>query len=153
MKMKIRLFLILTLLIISSLSILPVFAQYEPYTQLSLPEGAKARFGKGSVNEITYSPDGSILAVAGSLGIWLYDAETSEELALLAAEHRGGLSSVSFSPSGTTVAGGGAWPDSQVYLWDVATSTLKTTLTGHTGPVESVALQSGWQDPCKWGAR
>ncbi len=52
-------------------------------SQLSLPEGAKARLGKGSINEIAFSPDGTILAVASSPGIWLYDADTGEELDLL----------------------------------------------------------------------
>ena len=28
------------------------------HTQLNLPEGAKARLGKGSINEIKFSPDG-----------------------------------------------------------------------------------------------
>ena len=74
MKIKTKLFLILTLLIISSLSILPCFAQYATHTQLNLPEGAKARLGKGAIADIAYSPDGTRLAVAGSIGIWLYDA-------------------------------------------------------------------------------
>ena len=84
--MKTRLFLILTLLIVSSLSILPCFAQYAAHTQLSPPESAKVRLGKGEINEITYSPDGSLLAIASSVGIWLYDTETSQEVAPL-AEH------------------------------------------------------------------
>ena len=41
-------------------------------TQLNLPDGAVARIGKGSVEEILYSPDGSRLAVVSSIGIWLY---------------------------------------------------------------------------------
>ena len=48
----------------------------EAYTQLSLPEGARARLGKGEINELAYSPDGKYLAVASSIGIWLYDADT-----------------------------------------------------------------------------
>ena len=128
MKMKTKLFLILTLIVVSSLSILPCFAQYEPYTQLSLPEGAKARLGKGWINDIAYSPDGSLLVVAGSLGIWFYDAETLQELRLLAADV-GGVYSVSFSPDGKTLASAGS--DSTVRLWDVSTGTLKSELFGH----------------------
>ena len=56
----------------------------QEYTQWNLPEGAVARFGKGSVQEILYSPDGSRLAVQSSIGIWLYDTETYREVALLA---------------------------------------------------------------------
>ena len=57
------------------------FAQDSP--QSHLPEGATARLGKGWITEIAYSPDGTRLAVAGSIGIWLYDAQTGEALDLL----------------------------------------------------------------------
>ena len=57
------------------------FAEY--YSRLGLPEGAIARLGKGEIRDIAYSPDGSRLAVAGSLGIWVYDVSSGEELALL----------------------------------------------------------------------
>lgn len=76
--------LIFTIMCLSlSVSVLLPHLLAADVTQLSLPEGAVKRLGKGSINEITYSPDGSLLAVAGSIGIWLYDAETSEELSLL----------------------------------------------------------------------
>ena len=48
-------------------------AQYATDTQINLPERAIARLGKGSIRDIAYSPDGSRLAVAGSVGIWVYD--------------------------------------------------------------------------------
>ena len=47
-------------------------------TQWGLPEGAVARLGKGIVREIAYSPDGTHLAVASSIGIWMYDGQTLE---------------------------------------------------------------------------
>ena len=37
--------------------------------QWSLPDGAKVRLGKGKVNEVQYSPDGTRLAVASSIGV------------------------------------------------------------------------------------
>ena len=40
-------------------------------TEWKLPEGAKARLGKGEIDEIAYSPDGTQLAVRSSIGIWL----------------------------------------------------------------------------------
>ena len=46
----------------------------------------KSRLGKGSVEEITYAPDGSLLAVGSNIGIWLYDTKTSQELAFFAGQ-------------------------------------------------------------------
>ena len=64
-----------TLLTLFTLFSLNTFA--ENYTQFSLPQGAKARLGKGWLSgNIAYSPDGTQLAVAGSIGIWLYDTAT-----------------------------------------------------------------------------
>ena len=79
------------------------FAQDSP--QWHLPEGATARLGKGRITEIAYSPDGTRLAVASSIGIWLYDAQTDEALDLLTG-HTDDVTSVSFSPDGNTLASG-----------------------------------------------
>ena len=79
---KIRLlFIFLTLILISTLFLPNTFAQ--DYTQWELPAGPIARIGKGGVEDIKYSPDGRLLAVASRLGIWLYDAATLQEAALL----------------------------------------------------------------------
>ena len=51
--------------------------------QWHLPEGATARLGKGWINDIVYSPDNTLLAVASSVGVWLYDVQTGQELDLL----------------------------------------------------------------------
>ena len=68
-------------LILLSLFSLNTFAQ--DYTQWGLPEGAKMRLGKGILSgSIAYSPDGTRLAVASSIGIWLYDTATHQEVAL-----------------------------------------------------------------------
>ena len=74
-------FLILVTLLVIFAFTLNTFAQDSP--QWHLPEGAKARFGKGEINEIQYSPDGTRLAVASSIGIWIYDPHTGKELDLL----------------------------------------------------------------------
>ena len=76
------------------------------YTRWGLPEGAKARLGKGSITDVVYSPDGTRLALAGSIGIWLYDAHTGAEVALFTG-HTDRVLSVSFSPDGRTLANGG----------------------------------------------
>ena len=52
------------------------------YTQWELPKKAKARLGKGKVNGIKFTPDGTHLAVETAIGVWLYDANTGEETTL-----------------------------------------------------------------------
>ena len=157
-----------TLLILLNLLSLNTFAQ--DYTQWGLPEGAKARLGKGRISgNIAYSPDSTRLAVGSSLGIWLYDTTTYQEVALLTG-HTGSVSSVAFSPDGNTLASatcgmstqaktpapspgikpfspdgntlasGGGYQDNTVRLWEVDTGVNTHTLTGHTGEVYSVAF-------------
>ena len=89
------------------------------------------------INEIAYSPDGTRLAVAGSIWIWIYDAQTSEELNLLTG-HTDYVNSVSFSPDGNTLASGSG--DRTIRLWDVETGDPIRTLTGHTHSVRSVSF-------------
>ncbi|MCE2451113.1 MAG: PD40 domain-containing protein, partial [Candidatus Latescibacteria bacterium] len=92
---------IITLILLFLFS-LNTFAQ--DYAQWSLPEGAKMRLGKGRLSgNIAYSPDGTRLAVASSIGIWLYDTATHQEVALLTGHNLWGWS-VAFSPDGQTIA-------------------------------------------------
>ena len=121
-------------------------ASAQDYTQWGLPSGAIARLGKGSISgNIAYSPDGSQLAVACTIGIWLYDAETCQEVGLLAG-HTDEVSTVAFNPDGTMVAGGGGNSeahggfDKTFRLWDAASAKPKRTLTGHRVYVTSVAF-------------
>ena len=129
------------LLILFTLFSENVFAQDD--TQWSLPAGAKARLGKGNITgEIAYSPDSARLAVASSIGIWLYDTQTYQEVALL-TEHTDTFSNVAFSPDGRTLAASGtasgSWDDI-IRVWDVVTGIHKHTLVGHSSGVTSIAF-------------
>ena len=117
---------------------LPTAATQE-YTQLSLPEGAVARLGKGSLDVVRYSPDGARLAVAGSIGIWLYDTTTYRAVALLTGDTND-VTGVAFSPDGKLLAAGSK--DSPVRVWDAVTGELKRELTGHKGWVGSVVFSA-----------
>ena len=106
------------------------------YAQWHLPEGAKARLGKGKINDVQLSPDGSQLAVATSIGIWLHDAHSGEELDLLNPMKE--VLSISFSPEGAMLAGGS--PNGTIHLWDATTGKKIKTLTGHTNAVISLTF-------------
>jgi tRNA A-37 threonylcarbamoyl transferase component Bud32 len=100
-----------------------------------------ARWGKGRINRVVFSPDGRLLAVASSLGIYLYDAGTLEEVRFIPTD--AGVRSVAFSPDGQTLASGS--DDKAVRLWRAADGTLLRTLEGHTDWVRSVAFSPDGQ--------
>ena len=88
------------------------------YSQWALPKEAKARFGKGGINAIQFSPDGTQLAVGTNIGVWLYDMETGVEKSLFRGECR----RLAFSPDGRFLANGGEYSGaSKVQVWETAT--------------------------------
>ncbi|RKU16939.1 hypothetical protein C6500_17095 [Candidatus Poribacteria bacterium] len=106
----------------------PIQAISEQSTQWRLPEGAKARLGKGLINDISYSPDGKTLAVASSIGVWIYDAQTGEELDLLTGQ-KAWVLGVVFSPDGKQLASHGQGYHNSFYVYDTQTWMIQHTLT------------------------
>ena len=88
------------------------------WTQWELPEKAKARLGKGGINVLQFSPDGTQLAVGSNIAVWLYDVETGKEMSMFP----GRCQSLAFSPDGRFLAHGGNEHRGQaLQLWEVAT--------------------------------
>ena len=74
----------------------------DTYPQWELPKAAKMRLGKGDINAIQFSPDGTQLAVGTDIGVWLYDVKTGEETSLFA----GICECLTFSPDGRFLVNG-----------------------------------------------
>ena len=98
----------------------------DTYPQWELPNAAKMRLGKGDINAIQFSPDGTQLGVGTDIGVWLYDVKTGNEISLFT----GICESIAFSPDGRFLVnsggdyfsnlGGSRW-EKKVELWEVAT--------------------------------
>ena len=105
------------------------------YSQWKLPKNAKTRLGKGGINDMQFSPDGTQLAVGTDIGVWLYDVKTGKELSFFA----GVSDSLAFSPDGRFLANGrGRHRSAGIQLWETATG-RKMALTNT--PYSTVALQ------------
>ena len=102
----------------------------EDWTKWELPKAAKARLGKGGIRAMQFSPDGTLLAIGSTIGVWLYDAKTGKELSLFP----GACQSLAFSPDGQFLANGGSggvggsgkYHGEEVQLWEVSTGKRMT---------------------------
>ena len=107
-------------------------------TQAGLPEGAIARLGKGGINIMRFSPDGSHLAVGTDVGVWLYEVPHAKETALFTG-HTGHVNALAFSPDSKYLASGG-FNNPVIQVWDIDTKTKHTTITILEQPIVVSAL-------------
>ena len=133
--MKTRLFLTFLVLLILFVTYNPnIFSQ--DWTQLNLPEGAKARFGKGTIIEIHLSPDGNRLAILSTAGVWLYDVSTNARNTPLIRFDAQYAYTIAFSPDSETLVTSGF--DKRMRFWDADTGEQRLKFDTPDGPFRSM---------------
>ncbi len=116
--------------------ITPSFAQDN--AQVGLPEYAIARFGKGGINVMKFSPDGTQLAIGTTIGVWLYDVEdgNGKVLPLESAKY---IDNLAFSSDGKILAVDILF-EKIIQLWNLETHSKHSDLKmpDNYGPSEIV---------------
>ena len=132
--MKRTYFLISTLLLIATLSLLDrgLAQNYVHYATLT--------GHTGTVRSIAYSPDSEILASGTGDGkIYLWDVHIGKlQHILMGNEENIEIEIIAYSPDGRTLASGSY--DGAISLWDVQTNQLLKTFIGHKDSVKSLAF-------------
>ncbi len=135
----------ITCFLLFGLLLLNGFAQ-DFATQWHLPEGAKARLGKGKLSNIKLSPDNTRVVASTSIGIWIYDAQTGEVVSLFTesqiGEKDGYLSKIppealTFSADASIVASAHG---KSIYVWDTFTGNAFAMLDEHPDSINAIAL-------------
>ena len=130
-----RRFLIFTILFFSTAFPLGSFAQ--DGTQWRAPESNEGPSNTTAINAITFSTDGTQLAIATANGITLYDTYTGKELGRF-SDLPDTLTALAFSPDKRTVVS--ASENATIHLWNAHTGEHKTDFTAHTHPVIALAF-------------
>lgn len=105
--------------------------------QWNLPDGAKARLGKGVITDMRLSPDGSKLTIASSVGVRLYDVDTGAENVLL-TKNTDLVGSVAFSPNGTQLVY--ASGEKKCYVWNLSNNKIITTFNTDESSFKSLKI-------------
>ncbi len=107
-------------------AVLPLTSFAQDNTKVGLPEAAIGRLGKGGINLMRFSPDGTRLVVGTDVGVWLYDVPDGKETALFTG-HTGQVNALAFSTDGKILASSGL-NSPIIQLWDSETGNTLSTL-------------------------
>lgn len=110
--------------------------------QWRVPYSSETPLGTTSLNALTFSPDGSQIAVANVKGVALYETYSGNAVTLFPILINN-VNALAISPArekdgGQTVAVAGE--DAVVRLWDARTGEQRADLIGHTDPVVALAF-------------
>jgi WD40 repeat protein len=94
------------------------------------------RWGKGSINDIAYSPDGRLLEVATSIGIYLNDIQTFDQVRFIESPEE--IASAVFTPDGQFLVSGVG--ESTIKVWRVSDGSLARTFIEDKNSVEKLVI-------------
>lgn len=118
----------------------PTGAAPDP-TKLVTPKIALKAAPRLPINAAAWSPDGSLIALAGYTRVQLISPH-SRKLVRELAGHRGNVNDVAFSADGRVLIAAGGEPGlfGEVRLWNVADGSLIRTITGHRDCLYAAAM-------------
>ncbi|MGB4980119.1 MAG: protein kinase [Anaerolineae bacterium] len=131
----------------TSVPLLPVMAGTpvpSPGEAISVTNASRivqlARWGQGVANWVAYAPDGKTMAVASSLGVYLYDVQTRTPVRLIETEYP--VNGLIFSLDGSEVA---TWSSSvtDVGRWRVSDGGLIERLVRLSGSAQFIYASDG----------
>lgn len=127
-------------LVLSCLVLLLLFLgcrSEQPSSIISLEIEEQFRLGNGYFRKALLSPDSSKLAIAGSLGVWVYETETLTT-PLFIEGHAHHVDDVSWSPDSQWLASSSR--DHTIRVWNMETGNqqFKVDLPNHTSPHQIV---------------
>lgn len=132
-------------LLLANLLLLDSLAQ-DFAAQWHLPEGAKARLGRGKLINIKLSPDSTRVVASTTVGIWIYDAQTGEVVSMFTekqAEKKDGFfiqtppETLTFSTDALIIA---TAHGNSIYVWDTFTGNAFAMLDEHPDSINGLAL-------------
>jgi len=95
-----------------------------------------ARWGEGRATKLTWSPDGSRIALGSSAGVLFFEPNEGHLISSMATD--GMVSSVAFSPDGSQMALG--LGNGQIQMWDTQEGNLLRTISTATDMVKEVVF-------------